>query len=259
MSKLIDNLRRLLRTSPSPIGFGRASLPQPAPMLLLGHLPQVNDEILDLVSNSGLDGVIVGKEAQNADAQVLARLAKAVGPMPLGVFWTGATDKDSTSLVEAGADFVVADAATAPAAILHENRLGHLLAIDTDMPDNLVRAIDALPAEAVLLRTGFETASFLTINNLLACQRVASLLRKPLIATVSPVLNTTDLQALVGVGIKGIAVKLADKETFTQLAELKHTLEKLSAPKSQANEVIIPQLNPAPSQPEEDDDDDGLP
>lgn len=253
MSKLIDSLRRLSRASPSAIGFRPASAPRVAPMLLLAYLPRASGEALDFIGQGGLDGVIVGTEKPAVEAQALARVAKAAGATPWGVFWAGGMAKDGAWLAEAGADFVVAEAATAPGAILQEKRLGRLLAIEASLSDSLVRAIDALEVEAILLHTGFEDAPFLTISHLLHCQRVAGLLRKPLLATISPALGAADLQSLVGVGIKGVVVKLPDKEAGARLQELRRTLDGLAPLKRVGGEVVaLPGISPEPSETETD-------
>ncbi|MBI4287703.1 MAG: hypothetical protein HY671_04640 [Chloroflexi bacterium] len=251
MSKLIDSLSKLSKSSPTPMGFRAASLPRPAPMLLVGQLPRVNKETLDAVKGSNVDAVVAELEAQGSDPQALSRLNKLLAHIPWGVWWTAGIAEDGAALAEAGADFMVADLASTPAAILAEKRLGHILAMDQTLGDGMVAAVDALGTNALLLRAGFEDASFLTIGNLLACQRVARLQRKPLLVSVSLDLKAADLQALVGAGIKGVVVRLPDKGAAQRAAEMKNVLGTLSAVKKEAEEVIVPRLASEPSHEDE--------
>lgn len=254
MSKLIDNLRRVFRNSPTPMGFRSASTPLPTPALLLGYLPQANKEIVDSIGNSSLDGIIVDMGAKGISAQDLGKLSKSFGSIPWGILWVDSKFEDGDSLVKAGADFIIANITTTPAAVLQEKQLGHILAIEPEISDSMARAIDYLGVEAVFLQNGLNDRPVLNISQLLVCQRISSFLRKPMLASVSPELTPADLQSLISVGIKGLVVKLTDKKVFTRIPELKKILGTLSAPKGGVGDVTIPRINPEKPQPEEDEE-----
>ena len=247
VSKLADSLSRLSRASPVPMGFRATSAPRPAPMLLLGQLPHVSKELVEAVKAGNLDAVIVETGAQGTDSQSLSKLSKALTSTPWGVFWDSGSVENAASLAKAGADFVIADSASAPAAILDEKRLGHVLVVDKGLADGMVIAVDSLGVNAVLLKPGFVEASFLTIGDVLACQRVSRLVRKPVLVTVSLDLKAADLQALVGVGGKGVVVRLPDREAVRRAAEMKSVLGTLSAAKREAGGAIVPSVAPEPS------------
>lgn len=251
MSKLIDNLRRVFKTSPTSIGFRSASSPRPAPALLLGYLSLSNKEILDSIGNNSLNGVIVDPGSKGIDAQELGKLSKSLGSIPWGISWGDSKFEDGATLADNGVDFIVGKLSTTPAAVLQEKRLGHILAIEPDIPDNMARAIDSLGVEAVLLYKALDDVQILNINHLLVCQRISNFLRKPLLASISPELSSTDLQALVTVGIRGLVIKLADKKVFTRILELKNILATLSMPKGGLGGVTLPGISPEKPQPEE--------
>lgn len=256
MSKLIDNLRRVFRNSPTPMGFRSASTPLPTPALLLGYLPQDNKEIMDSIENSNLDGLIVDMGSKGINAQDLGKLSKSFGSIPWGISWGDSKFENGDSLVKAGADFIIANTTSTPAVVLQEKQLGHILAIEPDIPDSMARAIDSLGVEAVLLQNGLNDCPVLNISHLLVCQRISSFLRKPLLARVSPELTSADLQSLISVGVKGLVITLTDKKVFTRIPELKNILGTLSAPKGGLGEVTIPRISPEKPQPEEDEEPD---
>lgn len=238
------------------MGFRSASTPRPTPALLLGYLPQANKEIVDSIGNSSLDGIIVDVGAKGINVQDLGKLSRSFGSIPWGVLWTESKFEDGASLVEAGADFIIANTTTTPAAVLQEKQLGHIMAIEPDIPDSTVRAIDSLGVEAVFLHKGLDDGPVLYMSHLLVCQRISSLLRKPLLVSILSELNSSGLQALVGLGVKGLVVKIADKKAVTRITEMKNILGTLSLPKSAANEVTIPRITPEKPQPEEDEEPD---
>lgn len=245
MSKLIDNLNRLSRVSLAPMGFRAAVSQKSQPVLLVGLLSGTDKGLLGAVEESGLDGVIVKEGGERLGPQGLASVRKALDPLPWGIWWAKGPIGDASPLVESGVDFVVAPADVAPATVLAEKRLGTVLAIDASLADGLVAAIDALGVNAVFLQAGFEESSTLTIGNLLVCQRVARLLRKPFLVDISQELKGPDLQALVGVGVKGVVVSLPDKSAVGRVAEMKSLLGTLSAPKRES-EVAVTRLAPEP-------------
>lgn len=245
MSKLIDNLNRLSRASPAPMGFRAVVSQKPQPVLLLGLLQGADTGLAEAVKDIGLDAVIVEEGKQRFEPQALARLKKAVDPLPWGISWTKGPVGDVSSLVETGIDFIVAGAYITPAAVMTEKRLGTVLAIDPSLPDGMLAAIDALGVNAVYVQAGFEDSAALTLGNLLVCQRVSRLLRKPLLVGISQELKGPDLQALVGVGVKGVVVSLPDRSAVSRVAEMKNVLGTLSAAKRES-EVAVTRLAPEP-------------
>jgi len=256
VSKLIDNLRRVFRTNPTPIGFRSGTSPHPTPALLIGYLSNTNREIIDSIGKSNLDGIIVEGGAKGISSQDLSKLSKSFGSIPWGIFCTSDRYENGDSFVKAGADFIVADTTSTPAAALLQKQLGHILAIEPDIPDSMARAIDSLGVEAVYLPNGLNDCPVLNIGNLLVCQRISGLLRKPLLASVSHELTSTDLQSLISAGIKGMVIKLADSNILVRIPEIKNILGTLSAPKTGGGEVTIPRINSEKPHPEEDEEPD---
>lgn len=245
MSKLIDNLNRLSRVSPAPMGF-RAAVPQkPQPALLVGLLRGADTGLADAVKDVGLDAVIFEEGKQRLESQALGKFKKALDPLPWGIWWTKGHVGDVSSLVETGVDFVVMGADEAPAAVTAEKGLGTVLAIDPSLSDGMLAAIDALGVNAVYLQAGFEDSTALTVGDLLVCQRVSRLVRKPLLVGISLELKGPDLQALVSVGVKGVVVSLPDRPAVSRVGEMKNVLGTLSAPKRES-EVAVTRLAPEP-------------
>jgi hypothetical protein len=185
--------------------------------------------------------VAAGAKAGGADAVLIsipksgAKLpkAKAKSDIPWGGWLKDVTAPMVKKLGEGGADFVVFPAASVSRALLEEE-LGKIVEVEPALDAGLLKAIDDLPVNAVLI-AGEKAA--LTWQDLMLFRRAANILTKPLLLVVSPDISAIELQALDEAGVGGVVV--GDK-----IDRLRQMIDKLPAPKASKRraEPLVPRM-----------------
>ncbi len=200
MSKLVDKLRSISESYTPPMGFrSSASESKGAAMLLVGGVSHVNVKEAELMVNANVDGVLV--YGHGMGSHDVRQMVEAMGDIPLGIFLGEGSRDTMERIAESGCDFVVFDV-KAPMASLQEGDMGRFLAVEPSLDVGLVRAINGLDVDGVLINRGKE--SFVTIEYLLLCQRSGDLLDKALFAALPSLITNEELSILWEAGIDGI-------------------------------------------------------
>jgi len=229
MSKIEEKLKRLGRGGG--IGFRAATAPADPGMLLIVRMSQQ-------VSRS-VEGL--------ADAFLLEAGAKP----PSGAVW-GTRPENPTAealalLKEKGCDFVILDPEKTPASALG-GETAHFVQVDSSLADTILRSVEGLEVVGAFMEMEVPA---LRVNHLLLCQRVAGLVHKPLLVTVSPDLSAEDVVQLKRVGVKGLVVRA---EVGGKLEEWRQAL--LGAKEKGKEGVVLPRSEPseppAPAEEEEE-------
>lgn len=179
-------------------------------------------------------------KATGADAWLLtipktgAKLPKAKSDVPWGGWLKDVSAPVVKKLGEGGADFVVFPADSASESILENEKLGKVVEVEADIEAGLLKAIDGLPVDAVLIAG--ERAS-LTWQDLMRLRRAANILTKPLLVTVSSEITSSELQALCEAGVGGVVAG-------ANLDKLRKTIDKLPSPKAGKSraEPLVPRV-----------------
>jgi len=220
LSKLLDKLNQVSRGSAQPIGFRTASTPKSPRMVLIAALGE-GDSSAAAVAKESADAVLL--------KGAVSQIAASLGDVPWGVCLSEATEKDLSQLKGMGCDFLVFDTAKAPLTLLKEEGLGKIAEIEPSLADGLIRAIEQLPIDAVLI--GGELS--LSVHRLMVCQHLANLVRKPLIALSPPGMSEEDLKGLWEAGMAGVMVEGGAKE---ELSGLRQAIDALPASRRKGKE-----------------------
>jgi hypothetical protein len=148
--------------------------------------------------------------------------------------------------MKAGCDFVVFPAAKTSLAILQNEAVGRILEIEASLSDGLLRAIDALPVDAVLIADELREDYFLTWHHLVLFQHFANLLTKPLLVSIPSNVTANELQALWEAGVDGVIVEV---ETG-RVSKLRQAIDKLTFPSQRKRgkaEALLPRIGGEPS------------
>ncbi len=245
MSRLVEQLRQIARGSVQPLGFrAAASTSKSPPMALIACLAEGAARAATTCKGSA-DAVLL--------KGVLSRgkLVPSLGELPWGAVIDQATEEELSNLKGEGCDFTVFDAAKAPAIVLQGEKLGKIVEIYPSLADGLVRAIEQLPIDAVLI--GGEPS--LSVHRLMECRRVANLLRKPLIALAPLEMSPEDLEGLRDAGVAGVVVEVKG-EAKEELLGLRQTINALppSKRKREKAEVLLPHIPEETTQVEEEEE-----
>jgi len=222
MSKFVDKLQSLSKSSTTPIGFHPAvsELKSPA-MLLIAGLSGTQVKEAKIVADVSADAGLILSEGTSA--KVAKQMVEAVGDVPLGVFVKGMSEEKINELASAGCDFVVFDIRI-PAAVLHKEGVGKFLMIEPSLDQGLVRAINSLDVDGVLISSRGGD-SFVAVEHLLVCRRFVELLEKPVIMALPSLVTKTVLTSLWQVGVDGVVAP--STQSVEALAELKKMISDL--------------------------------
>jgi|WetSurMetagenome_2_1015567.scaffolds.fasta_scaffold182986_2 hypothetical protein len=254
MSKFIDDLKRAAQAGPQPMGFRAAPAPTDRPRLrLVAVLDDLStaDNITDLVA--GADAGLL-KISGAAAVKAAKSICQSKTAQPWGAWLKSPSDK-AQPLTDAGCDFIVFPPDTAFTALKGDG--GRVLAISLPCDDGLLRAVNDLPVNAVLVSVE-ETADFhLTWRHLMLLRHAADLLGKPLLAAVPAKINEDELLALWEAGVMGIAVGASGKPGISGLRQVIDKITFPSAGKRRKAAPSVPYISgekPAVEEGEEEDD-----
>ena len=200
MSKFVDRLQSLSRSSATPIGFRSfvSELKSP-PMLLVAEMSGTQIKEARIAADFNADAGLVLSE--DTGAHVLRQIVESMGSVPLGVLVKGMDEKEVDELAGFGCDFVVFDIKGA-AGILSRKEVGRFLMIEPSLDQGLVRAINNLDVDGVFVSKG--GSSFVAVEHLLVCRRLVELLEKPIIMTLPSLSKKEELTSLWQVGVDGV-------------------------------------------------------
>jgi len=238
MSKFVDKLQRLSKSSAPSIGFHpAASESESSAMLLIAGLSGVDVKEAKVVADSNADaGLILN---QSFDTETVKQMVEAVGDIPLGVFVKDVSQDKVNELVGSGCDFVVFDIKV-PGAVLQQEDVGKFLMIAPSLEQSLVRAINGLEVDGVFINRGEESS--ITVEHLLIYQRFSELLNKPLVVTLPSLVTSGELNNLWQAGIDGIVIPPAQPiEVFAALRRMAANLSKEAKRRRGKVGVILPQ------------------
>lgn len=246
MSQFIDKLNRVLQAVPHSMGFRAAKPASEKPrMLLIATLAQANiDGLADQVAGS--DAGLLRIPEWSAGAEVFKKVSQAAPDIPWGSWLGSISEEEIKQMAQVGCDFVVFPPATTLLAILKDDNVGRILEVKTSLTEDLLRAVNELPVDAVLVASEQEGEYFLTWQHLMFFQRCADLLTKPLLVAIPSAVSASELQALWAAGVSGIVVEVGAEQPSGRLGELRQVINKLAFPsprKRRKIEALLPHLS----------------
>jgi len=221
VSKFVDKLQSLSKSSASPIGFHPSAESESSVLLLVAGLSGAKVKEAKVVADVNADaGLILN---QGSSTRIVRQMVEAASDVPLGVLVKDISEEKINELVGLGCDFVVFDVKVA-AAVLHKEGVGKILMIEPSLDQGFVRAINSLDVDGVLVNSKGED-SFVAVEHLLIYRRFVELLEKPVMITLSSSITSAELGNLWQAGVDGIVVPPA--QSVEALAELKKMIEGL--------------------------------
>jgi len=255
MSKLIDKLNQMTKSTPQPLGFHTARTNSVKPkLLLIATLPQSEnaDQLAEVVS--GTDAVVITKMSSGSKA--LPKITQTLSDIPWGLRLEDIGKRDLKAVIEAGCDFLVFPTDASVLALpKNENKVGRILQVGLSLNEGLVRTVNDLPVDAVLIADEPKEGTFLTWHHLMLVQRFASILAKPLLLSIPQNLGESELQLLWEVGVDGVVAEASEK-----LSELRQAINKLTAPtrRRRKAEALVPlvreDISTTPEEEEEEEE-----
>ncbi|MSP22100.1 MAG: hypothetical protein EXR66_03655 [Dehalococcoidia bacterium] len=200
MSKLRERIRESGQRRVRSFGFVRRDDGPPIPQLL------VMAEVAD--ATAGAAAIEAGGRALlfTGDRSALKDLVTAAKGTPVGMRIDAATREDTKALLEAGADFLVFDAAQTVAEALLERKLGRVVVAPASAADDDLKRYGALDLDAILVG---DPGSLLSVHGQLEMRRLAEFTRAPLAVLVSGAIPATTLEVWRNGGASVVLVPAA--------------------------------------------------
>jgi hypothetical protein len=223
MSRFIDRLKQASQSEPPPMGFKKEKAAARPRLLLVARLSQADaDNIAGLAAGADAGLLAIGK----SDLGIVKEVSKAAPDIPWGLFFSSAGGGQIKQAVEAGCDFVVFPPET-PLGVLAVDKIGKIVAVESLLERELIRALDELPLDAVLIAD--KPAAAVTCYNLMLFKRFAGLSNKTLLAGVPPDITADELGLLWEAGVGGLVVEVSSGQAGV-LAKLRQTIDALTPP-----------------------------
>jgi hypothetical protein len=239
MSKFVNKLQSLSKSSNTPIGFHPSASESKGPaMLLIAGLSRTKVNEAKIVADVNADaGLILG---EGISAKIVKQMFEAVGDVPLGVFVKSMSEEKINEFASLGCDFLVFDIKTATA-VLHKEEIGKFLMIEPSLDQGFVRAINSLEVDGVFISSRGGD-SFVAVEHLLVCQRFVELLEKPVIMTLPSSVTKAELTSLWQAGVDGIvAPSTQSVEALTELKKMIDDLPRGARGRRAKADVKLPQ------------------
>ena len=242
MSRFVDKLKRVSQAVPQSMGFRSAQPVSVKPrILLIASLAQADiDGLAERVAGADA-GLLPITKSTGVDS--LAKVSQAVSDIPWGGWLRDIAEVEVERVTTIGFDFVVFPPASTPLATLKDDKVGKILEVGASLSEGLLRAVDALPVDAVLVANEQKGEYFLTWQHLMFFQRCADSLTKPLLVSIPPNVSANELQALWGAGVNGVVVGVGAGQPTERLKELRQVIDKLVFPsqrKRRKAEALLP-------------------
>ena len=244
MSKFIEKLKQVFQPTLSPMGFGARKAETARPKLQLSAI----------LANS------VTEPLPAADAVIVNRAKAATEGARWGISLKKGDLTEVDKATEAGADFAILP--SAGAVLPADRKIGKVLQISPAITDILLRTVNDLPVDAILLGEDKENGAEITWNKLMLCQRFAGMVQKPVLVPVPLAATAPELQLVWETGVSGVVVEVKEPTDAAALVTLRERIDSLQYPSRKRKErltAVLPQVAPAKEsedeEPDEGDDD----
>lgn len=245
MSKLRDRIREAGQRRTRAFGFVRREEAPPAPRVL------VMAEVADSAAATAAVEAGAGALLFTGDRRAVGDIVKATKNTPVGVRLDAATRDDTRALLEAGADFLIFDAAQTVAEALLERALGRVVVAPAAASDDELRRYGALDLDAVLVG---DPGPGLSVLGQLEMRRMAEFTRASLAVLVATSAPTPALEVWRNAGA-GMVIVPAGSDV-TSIVEAARDVPPPPEPgQDERPTPTLPQARNVHDDDDEDDDD----
>ena len=261
MSKFLDRMERITLAGPGGMGFGAVRTEKTPGLALIGLVSGSYAKGLATVSKLALDAALL---AGIDNATGLKKIEKSLPSMPWGVKTSVLTEESAREFRDGGCDLLAFSLENTAASALATDDAARILYIDANIEERELRAISALPVDALILPMK-EISGPWELASLASVASISRRVDKYILVEVSSAPSASGLEALRNAGVHGLVLDVAAVGA-DDLEKLKSaTLEmprRGSKGRSRASAIVPFSVFPSGAGPrreeeeEEDDDDD---
>jgi hypothetical protein len=227
------------------MGFRTARSTAPAPKILL--IAGLGREEIEGPAGAldGAHAALIRFAGAAPTQKVSQQIPASLPDIPWGFSLEDESDKKASALIKAGADFMVFPASSQLTTVPEDEKLGKILQVEASMDNGLLRAVNDLPVQAVMVADTFESGDSLVWHQLMIYQHLANFIAKPLIVPVPASITEAEVKALWDTGVDGIIVTV-ETAGAEGLKTLRHAVDNLpprSARKRGRAEALLPRIS----------------
>ncbi len=256
MSKFAEKLSQATRDIAPPMGFGAAAAARRgAPMLLVADITGA-EAGLSAVKELADAALLTVPHTIGLDEQ-LPPLARGLGGVPFGVWMESVPASEIEDLAKLGCDFVVFGTVGTSSAIIKNEDMGKMLAVDPAMPDSMAGAVGDLELDAVAIKAPAEQTG-ISVHRLLVYHRFSGLTQKPLMVPCPRELTSRDLEDLLDAGVYAVLVGV-EEVGKAGLQQVREAIKQLpAAPKRRPTRTraLVPRVSGELPRHEEEEEED---
>jgi len=255
MSRFIEKLNQITGVAQRPMGFKTIHTEDEKPRIqLIASISESDNENLSEIVK-GADAVLLRITKIRSGVAALKNLCQALPDVPCGAWIKSIDGEDIKELSAAGADFVVSHAENSSLAILSDESIGKIMEIESSLSDGMLRAVNELSIDAVLMSGGRQEKQSLACHHVVVFQNFADILNKPLLVMVPSNVTAGELQTLWDTGVSGVVIEPGN-EPNNGLAALREAIEKVTFSRrgTGIKEAILPHISSEKSASTEEDE-----
>ena len=256
MSKLIERIEQVGKSTPPPMGFGVSARQQPTPAFVVVASTAEEGKAAS-VQQGQADGVLFTPSELDIDS--VANAAACLGDTPWGIRLQQSDQVTADALREKGCDFIAFLPNGVALDALQDEELGRLLVVTPDLDKEQGHILEDLPVDAALFSQS--PPKKLSIETLLELAAHRNQIGKCFLLPVSGAPSAWELECLRNIGVEGLVLNLdqAESDALETLCQRVKELPKRKG-RSDRPSAYIPQPSFAAAgragQEEEDGDDD---
>ncbi len=226
MSRLINDLLKTNQAGSQPMGFRAARQAATTGRITLIADLKIGAAVSSTELTEGAAAVLFRPGDSRPTAKAIRAAADNLPDIPWGMYLGDTSDVKKASPVAAGCDFIVFPVSVPVSTTPKEKKLGRILQVESSMDDGLLRAVNDLPVDAVLIGDITGEDNLLEWHRLMIFRHLTHLISKPLIVPAPADIGEEELNALCEAGIDGILVEV-DAGKAGGLKELRQVIDKL--------------------------------
>jgi len=203
-----------------------------------------------------IDAVLLCIDDLSKVTDSLEQIRKTMKNVIWGIQLGNLSNKEAERLEKMGCDFIVLKLDSPSSALVYDQKLGKIMEINPTIDDTLVRTINMLSIDAVIVTDETDTKE-ITVERLMMYRRITAMVQKPVLLSLPVSLAKEHLDVLNDIGINGLLLDWSGKTTDKKISEIIKAISALpkSGKKKAGKErpyAVLPNL-PSVS-PDEDND-----
>ena len=260
MSIFVERMQKVGREISAPIGFGTSSKRTDSfsDMIIIGGIgfekfvkiypsPHTHNTLIKKHElDNNVDAILIDitssvtKRVSDHIRQLEDNYSSLLTDRLWGVRSHSLTMEQLSHIKEIGCDFIVFDIGETPAIILSDESIGKVIALGTEVDNDLSNAVDCLNLDCVLFISK-DLSLPLTVGEMVKFQMVRNRIDKHFIVEIPTDLEPNDVETLRNANISGLLIDLESPKAITKL---KKTISDLPVrkDKSRNRSSMEPQL-----------------